>query len=197
MVATSDKINVFMEPIFDNSIIGFEEHTYKPYGSPLLKSSDEIHISVNSQDLILDIFESYIYIEGTFQPKDVTKKCYLTNNALAFLFDEIRYEMGGEEMVNVWKPGITIALKTIASVNFIQAKILVNSGWGLTEEKQALLDKTSHVFSGKIGILWGFAEDYNKGIFNVKQELTLIITRNFTSYVGEVEANIKIDKIEW
>ena len=77
--------------------------TLLPYGSP---SSDEIHISVNSQDLILDISESYIYIEGTFQSKDATKKCYLTNNALAFLFDESRYEMGGEEVVNVRKPGI-------------------------------------------------------------------------------------------
>lgn len=200
MAATSDKIEVFSEPIFDNSIVSFEEHTYKPYGSPTFKSSDEIRISVNFQDIILDISESYIYIEGTFKPKDATKKCFLSNNTLAFLFDEIRYEMGGEEVVNVRKPGITTTLKTIASVDPFQAKILVSSGWGLNEQRQTLVDETSHVFSGKLPLryLMGFAEDYNKGIFNVKQELILIIARNFTNcYIGEVDADIKIDKIEW
>jgi hypothetical protein len=200
MSATSDKIEVFSEPIFDNSIVSFEEHTYKPYGSPSFKSSDEIRISINFQDIILDISESYIYIEGTFQPNDLTKKCYLSNNALAFLFDEIRYEMGGEEVANVRKPGITTTLKTIASVDSRQGKILINAGWGLSEKRQALVDKTSHVFSGKLPLryLMGFAEDYNKGIFNVKQELILIMARNFTNcYMGDVDAEIKIDKIEW
>ena len=65
----------------------------------------------------------------------------------------------------------------------------------MSEERQALLDKTSHVFSGKLPLryIMGFAEDYNKGIFNVNQELILIIAQNFTNYcyMGEVEADIQ------
>ena len=200
MMSTSDKIEVFTEPIFDNSIISLQEHTYKPYGSPTFKNSDEIRIPVHFQDIILDISDSYIYIEGTFKSKDATKKCYLSNNALAFLFDEIRYEMGGEQVAVVRKPGITTTLKTTVSLPSLQEKCLMSCGWGLDETEQGIVDSTSNTFSGKLPLkyLMGFAEDYTKGIFNVKQELILIVARTFTNcYIGEVEADITIDKIEW
>lgn len=200
-MTTSEKIEVFDEPIFDNSIVSLQEHTYKPYGSPAFKNSDEIRIPVHFQDIILDISESYIYIEGTFTPTDATKKCYLSNNALAFLFDEIRYEMGGGEQVAiVRKPGITTTMKAMSSFGDLQNKSLMVCGWGLKENNQSIVDNTSHMFSGKLPLkyLMGFAEDYTKGIFNVKQELVLIIARNFTNcYIGDVDADISIEKIEW
>jgi hypothetical protein len=200
MMVTSDKIEVFGEPILDNSIISLEEHTYKPYGSPLFGNSDEIRIPVLFQDIILDISESYIYIEGKFTPDDPQKKCYLSNNALAFLFDEIRLEFGGENVAVVRKPGITTALKTLVSFGESQQKRLNSCGWALDETNQCILDKNSHIFSGKLPLkfLMGFAEDYTKGIFNVKQELILVIARSFNNaYIGETEAKIEINKIEW
>ncbi|XP_030752637.1 uncharacterized protein LOC115888210 [Sitophilus oryzae] len=200
MMTTSEKIEVFTEPILDNSIVSLQEHTYKPYGSPKFQNSDEIRIPVHFQDIILDISESYIYIEGTFETTDATKKCYLSNNSLAFLFDEIRYEMGGEKVAAVRKPGITTALKTMVSFGTAHTKPLLTCGWGLNEKKQDILDLSSNIFSGKLPLkyLMGFAEDYTKGIFNVKQELIIIIARTFSNcYIGEVEANIKINKIEW
>lgn len=200
MATSSEKMAIFSEPILDNSIVSLEEHTYKPYGSPTFKNSDEIRIPIHFQDIILDISESYIYIEGSFEPKEANKKCWLSNNALAFLFDEIRYEMGGEQVAVVRKPGITSTMKAMVSFSQMEKNSLLACGWGLDENYQHILDKTSHTFSGKLPLkhLIGFAEDYTKGIFNVKQELILIIARNFcNSYEGEVDANIKIDKIEW
>lgn len=197
---TSEKLEIFDEPIFDNSLVSLHEHTYKPYGSPSYKNSDEIRIPVHFQDLILDIANSYIYIEGKFTPTDGTKSCYLSNNALAFLFEEIRYEMGGEQVAVVRKPGITSTLKTMASFGEHQAKALLPCGWGLSATKQDILDTNSHMFSGKLPLkyLMGFAEDYTKGILNVKQELILIIARTYRNcYIGEVDANIEISKIEW
>lgn len=199
-MATSEKIEVFTEPIFDNTIIGFEEHTYKPYGSPSFKNSDEIRIPVNFQDVILDISESYVYIEGSFKPSVPAKKCYLSNNFLAFLFDEVRYEMGGEKIAYIRKPGITTTLKTYASMSPNHNRYLRTCGWYSDDKNQELYNGTSNVFSGKLPLkyLMGFAEDYTKGIFNVKQELILIIARTFNNcYVGEVDADISIDKIEW
>ncbi|CAH1184009.1 unnamed protein product [Phaedon cochleariae] len=179
---------------------GLHEHTYKPYGSPSFKNSDEIRIAVNFQDLILDIAESYIYIEGKFIPNDLAKTCHLSNNALAFLFDEIRYEMGGEQVCLIRKPGITTTMKSMISYGETSTKFLDTVGWGLDENKQVILDTPSHTFSGKLPLkfLMGFAEDYNKGILNIKQELILIIARSFkNSYMGEVDANVTINKIEW
>jgi hypothetical protein len=93
MMPLSEKLNVFGEPIFDNSIVSFQEYTYKPYGSPAFRPSDQIRINIENQDLILDVSESYLYIEGTFTPSDVTKRCYLSNNFLAFLFSDISLEV--------------------------------------------------------------------------------------------------------
>ncbi|KAJ8913483.1 hypothetical protein NQ315_002661 [Exocentrus adspersus] len=200
MAVTSEKLEVFEEPVFDNSLVSLHEHSYKPYGSPSYKNSDEIRIPVHFQDLILDINDSYIYIEGTFKPSDVTKSCYLANNALAFLFDEIRFEMGGEQAVVVRKPGITTAMKLKVSYSRMHERALTTCGWGLSESKQDIFDPTSHIFSGKLPLkyLMGFAEDYTKGILNVKQELILIIARSFQNcYMGEVDAQLEITKIEW
>ena len=200
VVTSSEKLEVFDEPVFDQSLVSLHEHTYKPYGSPYYRNSDVIRIPINFQDLILDIADSYIYIEGKFTPSDITKRCYLSNNALAFLFDEIRYEMGGEQVVVVRKPGITTAMKTMVSYGQTHMRTLLTTGWGLKEEKQDILDSTSHVFSGKLPLkyLMGFAEDYTKGILNAKQELILIIARSFKdSYIGEVDAELEISKIEW
>ncbi|CAG9812859.1 unnamed protein product [Phaedon cochleariae] len=197
---TSEKLNVFDEPILDHSLISLHEHTYKPYGSPYYKNSDEIRIPINFQDLILDIAESFIYIEGKFTPTDSTKVCYLSNNALAFLFDEIRYEMGGEQVAVIRKPGITTTMKTMISYGQTHMTSLQTTGWGLKQESQDILDSQSHIFSGKLPLkyLMGFAEDYTKGILNVKQELILIIARTFkNSYIGEVDADLEISKIEW
>jgi len=199
-ILTSEKLNVFEDPAFDYSLLSLHEHTYKPYGSPTYGNSDEIRITINFQDLILDIAGSYIYIEGKFIANDVSKTCYLSNNCLAFLFDEIRYEMGGDQVCIVRKPGITTTLKNLVSLNPLQNKSLLTMGWGLNNDCQVILDKTSHVFSGKLPLkyLLGFAEDYSKGILNVKQELILVLSRTFQNcYVGETEATINLNKIEW
>ncbi|CAG9823917.1 unnamed protein product [Phaedon cochleariae] len=181
----------------------FLDDLAKYYGASQGKvawNSDEIRIAVNFQDLILDIAESYIYIEGKFIPNDLAKTCHLSNNALAFLFDEIRYEMGGEQVCLIRKPGITTTMKSMISYGETSTKFLDTVGWGLDENKQVILDTPSHTFSGKLPLkfLMGFAEDYNKGILNIKQELILIIARSFkNSYMGEVDANVTINKIEW
>ncbi|XP_018565376.1 uncharacterized protein LOC108906560 [Anoplophora glabripennis] len=200
MTSASGKLDIFDEPLFDNSLVSLHEHTYKPYGSPYYRNSDEIRIPIHFQDLILDIAESYIYIEGKFTPSEANKVCYLSNNALAFLFDEIRYEMGGEQVTVIRKPGITTTMKTMVSWGATHLKTLLSYGWGLTQEDQDLLDTTSHVFSGKLPLkyLMGFAEDYTRGVLNAKQELILIIARSFKNcYLGEVDADLEINKIEW
>lgn len=200
IITTSEKLNVFDEPVLDHSLISLQEHTYKPYGSPHYRNSDEIRIPINFQDLILDISDSYIYIEGKFTPNDPAKKCYLSNNALAFLFDEIRYEVGGEQITVVRKPGITTTMKALVSYGRSHMTSLLTTGWGLNETKQDILDTSSHTFNGRLPLkyLMGFAEDYTMGMLNSKQELILIIARAFEDcYMGEVEAKIEINKIEW
>ncbi|CAG9814174.1 unnamed protein product [Phaedon cochleariae] len=108
--------------------------------------------------------------------------------------------MGGEQVSMVRKPGITTTMKTMISYGASNVKFLETVGWGLCDEKQVILDQSTHIFSGKLPLkyLMGFAEDYNKGILNIKQELILIIARSFkNSYMGDCDADIELNKIEW
>jgi hypothetical protein len=73
-------------------------------------------------------------------------------------------------------------------------------GWGLDENIQVILDPTSHTFSGRLPLKYvmGFCEDSPKAMFNAKQTLILWMARSFRNcYIGEVDANITIEKIEW
>lgn len=197
----SEKLEVFQEPVFDRSLVSLHEHTYKPYGSPSFGPADIIYIPINFQDLILDVSDSYIYVEGTFTPDDMSKVCAFSTNAFAFLFDEVRYLMGGEQIVVARNPGMTSHMKTMISYGLTHKAGLLATGWGLTTgNHEAVWDKTSKMFSGKLPLkhIMGFAEDYTKGILNVKQELVLVIARTFkNAYVGECEAAIQLTKIEW
>lgn len=68
---------------------------------------------MNFQEVMLDISNSNIYIEGKTTLTDLRKRCFLSNDALAFLFDEIHYEMGGVKVAMVRKPGITLTIRNM------------------------------------------------------------------------------------
>lgn len=192
----TEKLDIFGAPLFESAIAGYHEIIHKPYGLPSYKPSDKIQIAINFQDLILDIGNSHIYIEGTFKDKDPEKKCHLSNNVLAFLFNEIRYEAGGEPLAVVRNPGVTSAMKIL--VTHDPNHTILETGWGLSVDQQAILN--DGVFSGKLPLkhLMGFADDYNKAIVNLKHELILEIASSFKNcYGGEGEADLTITKIEW
>ncbi|CAH2021841.1 unnamed protein product [Acanthoscelides obtectus] len=166
----NEKLDVFEEPIIDHSLASLQEYTYKPYGSPYFKNPDIVHISINFQDLILNIADSYIYVEGTFTPSDATKPCYLSNNALAFLFQEISLQVVGEKVYGVRNPGIASTINTMVTHGKSTMHTLLCSGWTFSAENSAIWDVKSKVFSGRIPLkhIMGFAEDYKKRVLNIK-----------------------------
>ncbi|CAH1984503.1 unnamed protein product [Acanthoscelides obtectus] len=178
---SNEKLDVFEEPIIDHSLASLQEYTYKSYGSPYFRNSDIVQIPISFQDLILNIADSYINVEGTFTPSDATKPCYLSNNVLAFLFQEISLQMGGEKVYGVRNPGITSTIKTMVSHSKSAMHTLLCTGWGLSAENSAICDDKSKVFNGRIPLkhIMGFAEDYKEGVLNIKQELLLVIARSF------------------
>lgn len=196
----NEMLDVFQKPVIDNSIRSCAEHIHPPNGSPTYKHSDTITFTINNLDLNLKISDSYLNIEGTFKSKDATKTCYLSNNAILGLFDEIRYEMGGQKIAECRKPIITTAIKNMVSYGESHKHSLETSGWGLTDANQVLVHATSNTFTGRILLknVFGFAETYKKGIIGVKHEMALIISRSFENcYMGEVDADISISKIDW
>ncbi|KAG5319814.1 D2MP protein, partial [Pseudoatta argentina] len=76
--------------IFDDRIVKIETHTYNPYANITFGYSDEIRIPIQSRGKIFNEKTRWKHIRRT-APK-------LSNNCVAFMFDEIRYELDDVEI---------------------------------------------------------------------------------------------------
>ncbi|XP_024883553.1 uncharacterized protein LOC112462155 [Temnothorax curvispinosus] len=88
-------LNIEGEPVFDDRIVKIETHTYNPYANTTFEYSDEIRIPIQQQDLYTLPCESFLCVEGTLTATRAADNVVLGNNCVAFMFDEIRYELDG------------------------------------------------------------------------------------------------------
>ncbi|XP_022162197.1 uncharacterized protein LOC111027985 [Myzus persicae] len=124
--------------------------------------------------------ESYLYIEGKLNiPTDVAayaSEINFTNNGLAFLLSEIRYEINGVEIQKLKSPGISSSLKGFCSHTPNELNNLQNTAWDVdmdaSENKHFML---YNKFAGCIQLkqLLEFCEDYKKILFNCNQQIIL------------------------
>lgn len=136
-------LNVKSTVEFDDSISSLQHHAYNPYTSSY-NSGDEIRISIQQQDLYVLPCDSYIYIEGVLRtinlPVDATdaqsKVPNMVNNAAAFLFDDVRYEINGYEIDRCKNPGITSTMKGMVSFANSEMTTMENAGWNLKMNEQ-------------------------------------------------------------
>ena len=146
------------EPIYDERIIKFETHTYNPYANTTLGNSDEIRIPIQQQDLYTLPCESFLYVEGTLttvaNAKEDEPSARFVNNCVAFLFDEMRYELDGVEIDRSRNVGITSTLKNYVSLSKHRADRLQNVSWDLTG---GILYTHDFNYCVPLSILLGFA----------------------------------------
>jgi len=109
----TDILNIEDEPIFDDRIFKIETHTYNPFANTTFGYSDEIRIPIQQQDLYTLSHESFLYIEGklTINKPVAGSDVALGNNCVAFMFDEIRYELDGVEIDRNRNVDVTSTLK--------------------------------------------------------------------------------------
>lgn len=194
-------LNIKKSVVFDDSITGIQYHSYNSYTNSF-GNNDEIRIAIQQQDIYVLAHESYIYIEGNItKASDATNTNTmpnLVNNAVAFLFDEIRYELNGFEIDRCKNVGITSTMKGYISFTPNDMKRLKTAGWTETGDSEAIVTG-SFSYLLPLKILLGFAEDYSTILLNAKHELIIIRSRsNLNSLVGEHNiGNISINKIQW
>jgi len=95
----------------------------------------------------------------------------LANNCVAFMFDEIRYELSGMEINCNRNVGIT-SIKEFISLSFHGSLISRDAGWNLGS------DIWEGHFCVPLSRLLGFYENYKRVVVNVCHELILIRARN-------------------
>lgn len=201
----ADILNINDEPIFDNSVVKIETHTYNPYANTTFGYSDEIRIPIQQQDLYTLPCDSFLYVEGKLTTKkksDDEPETKLANNCVAFMFDEIRYELNGVEIDRSRNVGITSTLKNYVSLTKDKAQILNNAGWDIWPT--FYLPSGYFNFCVPLNTLLGFCEDYKRVVINARHELILIRARNDNNcLVGNLvknlvqEAAVEIYKIQW
>ncbi len=185
---------------YSEVVTGMEFHAHRPYASTTFGNNDEVRIPISQQDIITAPFESTLHVSGTVSGKKggnaVAVK--LVNNAIAFLFDDIRYEIGGMEIDRTKNVGITSTLKNILSIRDEEKHNLENACWfgpGTSKEIKQFS------FSIPLRLLLGVAEDYKRIIVNVKQELILLRSASDLNALVTTEDNVtfelKITNVYW
>lgn len=192
-------LDVNESAMFDNSISSIETHTYVPYVNSF-RNSDEVRIVIQQADLLIHTADSFLYIEGTYLKEDgkPSTKSKLVNNAMAFLFDEARYELNSFEIDRTKNLGITSTMKGYASFNRDDSSTLQHTGW--CENDSQIITNGHFNYCVPLKSLMGVAEDFNKIFINAKHELILIRSRNDTNAMEIVDAEkmiLTITKMAW
>ncbi|KAG4073206.1 hypothetical protein HA402_013471 [Bradysia odoriphaga] len=76
--------------------------------------------------------KTYVFYHQQEDDGTVSVLAQLTNNAFAYLFDNLRYELNGVEIDHSKNVGHTSTLKSIVSLNENESKMLLNAGWSKT-----------------------------------------------------------------
>lgn len=115
----------------DDSITRLEYHSHLPYTTTTFNNNDEIRLPINQQDVYTLPCESYIHIKLSYTNKDnaFDANNKLISNAIAYLFDEIRYEINGSEMDRVKNVGITTTMKNLLTIKPFEVNSLENACW--------------------------------------------------------------------
>ena len=101
-----------------------------PLANTAFRYSDEIEIPIQQQDLYTLLYESFLYVEGKLTKNKVVHGANVTlgNNCVAFIFDEIQYELNGVETDRNRNMGITSTNKNYVTVSSDRSVILRNAG---------------------------------------------------------------------
>ncbi|KYN14491.1 hypothetical protein ALC57_13297 [Trachymyrmex cornetzi] len=153
-----DILNITGEPIFDDRIVKIETHTNNPYANTTFRHSDEIRIPIQQQDLYTLPCDSFLYVEGelTVKKKNDQMSSTLGNNCVAFMFDEIRYELNGVEIDRNRNVGITSTMKNYVLMTYDKTLIALNAGWNSRSDTE----EGHFNFYVPLNMLLGFCEDY-------------------------------------
>lgn len=199
-------LNIASSVDFDETISHYEIHAHQPYNSSNFNNNDEIRISIQHQELNLLPSRSSLHIQGRLKNnnENPSANVQITNNGLAFLFEEIRYELNAIEIDKCKNVGLTSTMKNYPSLNPSHMLKVENAGWK-DVVGPSLISNAQGYFDVNIPLrmLLGFAEDYTKIIVNMKHELILTRARSDLNVIKAVEnadtegMQIELMKIEW
>jgi hypothetical protein len=187
--------------IHDTSITSYQYYVYTPYTTSFA-NRDEIRIAIQSQEGYVLPCESTLYIEGSVV-RSATAAAdavdpTISRNFAAFLFDNVRYEIGGVEVDRVKNPGITSLLKGYPSIRESEYKAMETSTFSPNDMITTNL-RASYSLNIPLSLYMGFFEDYKNVVVNMKHELILTRSQSdINCFFGDSDVStMNITKIQW
>ena len=176
MLKIGEKVEV------DDSIKYYERFGYLPISGTNLNTANSIVIRVENSDNFFHPCNSEIQFEGKVtKAKDVVIKAAealtaLINNGLLFLFDNIKYELSGNEIESIYHPGQALTMFGLLTKNsaYNEGGGLM-SGWALDDDDGTAKDGNNG-WNNRRNILFKnnrmTAEDPNSGSFRFNIRLS-------------------------
>ena len=219
-------LQVEEKQVDDNSIKSLETYSFQPISGTQLNSAGQITIRIENQDAFFLPRRSWLQIEGklvkgngaVYADVDLVS---LVNNGLLYLFDNIKYELSGQEIESVYSPGHASTILGLAkySSNFNQGPAL-NQCWSLDTDATAAatnlgfkkrhdyvieksVPKGTFRFAIDLEHIFGFCEDYNKVMYGFVHTLTLVRSANSNNAIFRAntehlaDGKIHIEKLSW
>ena len=211
----------------DDSIDKYEYFEYLPITGTNLDNIGDIRINIESQDIFTHPSESFLLIEGRLSKVDRTNyanadNVSLTNNAMMYLFRDIRYELSGHEIEKVNYVGYATTMLGLLKYteDFGRSKGL-NQSWYLDSIAAAnnqnkgfwirhqhifnnldagVADKGTFSFRIPLKHIFGFCEDYDKVVYGFKHTLSLTRTHDHDAIFranGVDAGKIVLSKVAW
>lgn len=206
--AISDILNVEQDIHYYSDITKFDYHTHAPYGNLKFNNNDEIRLSKSSHDLISLVAKSFLIVEGKItctkppakdKPDDPPAEAAytLSSNAVAHMFDEIRFELAGTVVAKSRLVGITSTIKSYL-VKQLNDKNTYDLA-GFTDSASTLTNNT-FAYCVPLKLLLPFFEDFQHVILNMRQELVLLRSATDINCIQSPQAtsmSLEITKLLW
>ena len=179
------------------AIKSYEYSAYLPTSGSNLNIPGTITIHIESQDEFYHPRRSFLLVEGELVKSDGTRytkndDIALCNNGIMHLFSNAKYEIAGQEIENVNNPGIAGVLMGVAKYPFeysagaglmqcwapntADSQVINTKGYEAI--KKYIIAKSVPVgtfsFIVELENVFGFAEDFSKVTYGMRQKLTLV-----------------------
>ena len=218
----------------DDSIYDYEYKEYNPIvGTDLNRGS--IVLTIESQDIYTHPAESFLVIEGELRKRaravDGAVQYYaddavvtLINNAMMYLFSDVRFHLASHEIEVLQNPGHATTIlgllkypddfnksfgmnqlwvkdENTGTTEIRPAQATFNKGFAIRRDYIITSPNTNGKFSFKIPLkhFLGFCEDYKKILYGMQQKLTLTRTNdnNAIFRTGGDEGEVYLERIRW
>ena len=218
----------------DDSIYEYEYKEYNPIvGTDLNRGS--IVLTIESQDIYTHPAESFLVIEGELRRRaravDGAVQYYandavitLINNAMMYLFSDVRFHLASHEIEVLQNPGHATTIlgllkypddfnksfgmnqlwvkdENTGAAEIRDAQDAFNNGFKIRRDYIITSPNTNGKFSFKIPLkhFLGFCEDYKKILYGMQQKLTLTRTNdnNAIFRTGADEGEVYLERIRW